>query len=144
VNTQGIGESIARSIPIVLNKIDIQFLPEGGNWVQNVNSTVAFKAVNEFGKGADVKGSILDEHQNIVTHFESFHMGMGAFSLKPVAGERYFARIENPSGNHSLIPLPQPAVSGLVMNADAVTDTTVTWSIKLRKRLRKFSWTFAW
>lgn len=129
VRAGGIAESITRSIPIVLNKINIQFLPEGGNWVQNVNSRVAFKALNEFGKGADVTGSIVDESNNVVSRFESFHMGMGAFRLKPAPGAKYFARIDAPKGNHSLLPLPDPAVSGLVMNAEQPNDTTVTWSI---------------
>jgi alpha-2-macroglobulin-like protein len=129
VHSRGIEESITRSIPIVLNRISMQFLPEGGNWAENVNSKMGFKALNEFGKGADVTGSIVDESNKVVTRFESFHMGMGAFRLKPVAGSKYFARIESPTGNHSLVPLPDPAVSDLVMNADAANDTTVTWSI---------------
>ncbi|HMG90172.1 MAG TPA: MG2 domain-containing protein, partial [Chryseolinea sp.] len=129
VRANGVEESITRSLPIVLNRINVQFLPEGGNWVENVNSKMAFKAVNEFGKGADITGSIIDESNKAVARFESFHMGMGAFRLKPASGTKYFARIESPTGNHSLIPLPDPALSDLVMNVDAVNDTTVTWSI---------------
>ncbi|HEY5916704.1 MAG TPA: TonB-dependent receptor plug domain-containing protein [Chryseolinea sp.] len=129
VRARGIEESITRSIPIVLNRISMQFLPEGGNWVENVKSKMSFKALNEFGKGADVTGSIVDESNKVVARFESFHMGMGAFRLKPISGANYFARIESPAGNHSLIPLPSPSISDLVLNADAANDTTVTWSI---------------
>ena len=129
VRAGGIAESISRSIPIVLNKINIQFLPEGGNWVQNVNSRVAFKALNEFGRGADVTGSIVDETNKVVARFESFHMGMGAFRLKPAPEAKYFARIESPKGNDSLIPLPEPAISDFVLNAEEQGDSTFTWSI---------------
>ena len=54
VESRGVQESISRAIPIVLNKISLQFFPEGGELVQNVPGRVAFKALNEFGKAADV------------------------------------------------------------------------------------------
>lgn len=129
VNTPDVEESISRSIPIVLNKIAIQFLPEGGTWVSNINSTMAFKALNEFGKGADVAGVILDDKNNIVTSFESFHMGMGAFQLKPTYGTKYYARIESPAGKHSLIELPDPIPTGFILNLLEKTDTTLHWVI---------------
>ncbi|MEM6700715.1 MAG: MG2 domain-containing protein, partial [Bacteroidota bacterium] len=96
---QGQFESIARAIPIVLGEIDLQFFPEGGNQVSGIESKVAFKALNEFGKPADVAGVIEDEDGNIITAFESFHQGMGAFSLKAEKGEAYFARLHQPTGN---------------------------------------------
>jgi alpha-2-macroglobulin-like protein len=129
VNTEDGEESISRSVPIVLNKISIQFLPEGGNWVQGASSTMAFKAVNEFGKGADVAGSILDENHKVVAHFESFHMGMGAFRLKPDSGEKYFARIDTPAGNASVIPLPDPITRGFTLNVKSSNDSTVSWAV---------------
>jgi len=33
-------ESISRAIPIVLNKIDLQFFPEGGEWVAQIDSLI--------------------------------------------------------------------------------------------------------
>ena len=54
----GITESVSRSIPIVLNEIDLQFFPEGGELTDGLQSKVAFKALNEFGKAADIKGDV--------------------------------------------------------------------------------------
>lgn len=129
VTTQGVEESIARSIPIVLNKITVQFLPEGGGWMQGVTSRVAFKALNEFGKGADIAGAIVDQNNNVVTRFESFHMGMGAIELTPQAGSTYVARIESPPGNHALIPLPDPSTAGFVLNLIDKSDTVIRWLV---------------
>ena len=129
VETQNVEESISRSIPIVLNKITIQFLPEGGTWIYDINSTMAFKALNEFGKSADVAGVILDDKNNVLTNFESFHMGMGAFQLKPTFGTKYYARIESPAGGHSLIALPDPSPAGYVLNLLEKTDTTLHWAV---------------
>ncbi len=97
----GVRESIARSVPIVLNAITLQFFPEGGTWQAGVPGRVAFKALNEYGKGADVSGSIVDDKGAIITSFESFHMGMGAFTITPVSGRSYFARLEKPRGNNT-------------------------------------------
>jgi len=40
-------EAISRSIPIVLNTIDLQFMPEGGTLVNGISNYIAFKALNE-------------------------------------------------------------------------------------------------
>ena len=49
VNYDSYTEAISRSIPIVLNKIDLQFMPEGGTLVSGINTNVAFKVLNENG-----------------------------------------------------------------------------------------------
>lgn len=129
VSAGGLEESISRSVPIVLNNISIQFFPEGGHWIENVSSTVAFKALNEFGKGADVKGVIVDEQNNIVTNFESFHMGMGAFRMTPASGKKYFARITSPVKRKEQITLPAPMSSGVSFQLKKQSDTTTEWVI---------------
>ncbi len=57
---EGRQEAISRAIPIVLNRIDLQFFPEGGDFAAGLPSRVAFKALNEFGKPADVQGEVLE------------------------------------------------------------------------------------
>lgn len=133
VKTPDTEEAISRSIPIVLNKITMQFLPEGGNWIYDINSTMAFKALNEFGKSADVAGVILDDKNNVLSSFESYHMGMGAFNLKPTRGTKYYARIESPVGKHLLIALPDPTPAGFVLNLVERTDTTLHWVVHSNK-----------
>jgi hypothetical protein len=129
VASDGVEESLSRSIPIILNNIDLQFFPEGGQWVENVSSTIAFKALNEFGKGADVKGSIVDEQDNLVTTFESFHMGMGAFELKPVAGKKYFAQITSPVQRKDRVPLPDPSKDGVSFRLAQQKKSTTEWIV---------------
>jgi TonB-dependent SusC/RagA subfamily outer membrane receptor len=129
ISTQGVEESITRSIPIVLNKIAVQFFPEGGHCIENVRSRIAFKALNEFGKGADVSGAVVDENNIVITRFESFHMGMGAFEMTPLRGVKYFARIESPAGNESLIPLPGALAAGYTITLKEVSSGSTAWSI---------------
>ncbi|MCG8319954.1 MAG: MG2 domain-containing protein [Cytophagales bacterium] len=129
IATNGMGESISRSIPIVLNKITVQFFPEGGYWVENVNTRIAFKAVNEFGKGADISGTVIDGDGHIITQFESFHRGMGAFDIKPLEGKKYFVRLDTPAGNETSILLPPALVSGFVLNLKENSESFIEWLV---------------
>ncbi|MGB1121301.1 MAG: MG2 domain-containing protein, partial [Saprospiraceae bacterium] len=102
----GSTESIARTIPIVLNKIDVQFLPEGGDLVANVQSNVAFKAINEFGQPADIEGEIYNSKNEKVANFSSYHQGMGSFLILAKADEKYTAKITKPVGISESYVLP--------------------------------------
>ncbi|AEV97489.1 hypothetical protein A4D02_30685 [Niastella koreensis] len=114
-------ESISRSIPIVLNKIDLQFMPEGGTLVQGIATQVAFKAINEHGKPVDVKGTVINSRGNKVTDFESLRFGMGKFAFTPRQNETYTAHISAPANITQTFSLPHALAQGSVMNIAAVT-----------------------
>ncbi|SDG17191.1 TonB-dependent receptor plug domain-containing protein [Chitinophaga filiformis] len=118
VNYGAYTEAISRSIPIALNKIDLQFMPEGGTFIENIPTNIAFKAINEYGKPADVHGEVLDDLGNVAATFTSYHDGMGQFSFTPQAGKIYSARIISPSGIKQPFDLPAAAKKGIVMNID--------------------------
>ncbi len=115
VNYDAYTEAISRSIPIVLNKIDLQFMPEGGTMVNGLTGYVAFKALNENGKAADIKGYIINDKGNTITNFESYHFGMGKFLFTPQAGQTYKAVVTSPSNIRQQFYLPAASVNGVVM-----------------------------
>ena len=117
---EGKSESISRAVPIVLNRIDLRFFPEGGEMVQLVPGRVAFKALDEAGKPADVEGEVLDGKGNVVQTFRSFHQGMGAFRLQPGAGG-YQVRLTRPKGIAKRYPLPAALPRGYALSVDTVT-----------------------
>ena len=104
---------------------DLQFLPEGGTFVGGISQKAGFKAVNIYGNGVDVRGTIEDSSGATITSFTSVHRGMGTVSLTPVVGERYTAVLEN-SSRH---PLPEVQSSGTVLRVenDAGSDSIVVW-----------------
>ncbi|MCG8702121.1 MAG: TonB-dependent receptor plug domain-containing protein [Bacteroidales bacterium] len=114
-------ESISRSIPIVLNKITLQFFPEGGELITSVSSNVGFKALNEFGKPADIEVELLEDGNPIAT-FKSFHQGMGAFKIKPGINKQYTARITRPKGVAKTFDLPQAKNHGMLIAVDSCTN----------------------
>ncbi len=115
VNWMGVEESVGRTIPIALNHITMNFFPEGGDLVENISSRIAFKAVNEFGKGADVHGVVVDDTGKEVAGFKSYHLGMGAFQFTPQRGHRYFAHINRPANQTVPTLLPIALASGYTM-----------------------------
>lgn len=116
IDHEGHTESISRAIPIQLNDIDIQFLPEGGSMVFNTPCRVAFKALNSRGKPADVTGWVISASGDTITSFESFHQGMGAFDLTP-ATDGYYAVITRPAGIEKPFPLPSAQNRGYALRA---------------------------
>jgi alpha-2-macroglobulin-like protein len=124
VSHSGQQESISRSIPIVLNRVTLRFFPEGGDIIAGVENRIAFKATNEFGKGADVEGVIIDEHNTTIARFTSFHMGMGAFSFTPRTGQKYRARVAKPAGIDSIFTLPASLKQGYALSFAGLTSAS--------------------
>lgn len=77
--------------------IDLQFLPEGGNFIVGHRQRLGFKALNIYGKGIDVKGVIKDSKGSTLTSFASVYRGMGIVELTPLPGETYTAWLDDGS-----------------------------------------------
>ena len=122
INYDSYTEAISRSIPIVLNKIDLQFMPEGGILVDGITTNIAFKALNENGKAADIKGEVWDSKGRKITTFESYHFGMGKFSFTPEKNETYKVKIISPANISQQFTLPPSSETGVVMNFSKAED----------------------
>lgn len=108
-------EAISRSIPITLNKVQLQLMPEGGTLVAGLPANVAFKAVNEFGKPVDVKGELRDGSGETVTTLQSFHGGMGRFTFTPRQGNTYHVVLTSPANITHRYPLSRAVREGLAL-----------------------------
>lgn len=115
---EGQTEAIARSIPITLDFIDLKFYPEGGDLVTGLKTRVAFEALNFYGKGTDIKGQVIDSQGNVITTFESFHLGKGAFEFTPQANQTYKAKILEPKNITKEYTLPDVSPKGFILNVE--------------------------
>jgi hypothetical protein len=119
-------------VPLLINrdqKIDLQFLPEGGKLVNGIKSTVAFKALGEDGRGTQVSGGIFDNKGTQVASFTALHNGMGSIQLTPKEKESYIARIEQPAGIIKEYPLPKAVAFGTgihITNAENEENIRIT------------------
>lgn len=116
IQYNGLTESISRSVPILLNTIKLSLFPEGGDLVEGLESKIAFRALNEFDKPADIEGVVEDDKGSVVGTFSSYHMGMGSFEFEPLTGRTYTARVTKPAGVTETYPLPDALPRGYVLN----------------------------
>lgn len=111
----------------------IQFglYPEGGNLVENLPNTVAFKAVDHHGKPLPVKGYVLEDGKKIRS-FEASHYGMGKFLFKPKSGHAYTVKLTNPKLD-SVFQLPEILPKGIKLQVDRSNKRYVHFSISKTK-----------
>ena len=72
----------------------IQIFPEGGNLVAGQLAKVAFKIADQFGKGIQAKGYLLNEKGDTITKCNTSSlgigsMGMGSFTFTPQSNQGY-------------------------------------------------------
>ncbi|HWW40694.1 hypothetical protein, partial [Pedobacter sp.] len=104
--------------PLMLDrpeKMDLQFLPEGGKLVSGLPARVAFKAINEQGYGMAVTGKVYNNQQQEVATFNAQHAGMGTFNFVPQDIGPYMARIKLPDGSFKDYPLPEVSQTGMTL-----------------------------
>jgi hypothetical protein len=96
-------------------KTEIQFLPEGGDLINDIECKVAFKAVNADGKPANVLGTVVDKSGTEVAEIKTMHDGMGFFLLRAKAGETYTAKWKDEQGNNYQTKLPAAKEAGVTL-----------------------------
>ncbi len=106
------------SLKTVTMANDFQFFPEGGQLIVGVRTKIAFKAVKPDGLGTDVKGTITDNTNSVVTEFASSHLGMGEFVLTPEDGKTYTAHITYADGTTATPELPKVGSDGINLSLD--------------------------
>ena len=97
----------------------IRFFPEGGNLVNGLSSTLAFKAIDPSGNGISCSGAIVDQKNDTVAHFLAHRSGMGHFQFTPARGNTYTALVTTRFG---IITEKLPAAydSGLVLHLEDI------------------------
>jgi len=122
---------------ILSYKPDIRFFPEGGELLTGVESKVAFKSIGGSGLGMKVKGIVVDNDGKEITRFQSVHLGMGFFYLKPEEGKSYSARLAFEDGSDATVDLPKANPNGMVLSADNESPDTAIISVLTTKEYLK-------
>jgi len=126
-------ESIARSVPIVLDKIALQFMPEGGDIVVGMKNNIAFRAIDERGKPAEVRGRLYNAANELLTDFSTYHDGMGSFELAVAEEDDYYVLLDEPVNNQDTFYLPKVSGKQIGMRLLEQNDNQLTWSIYTQK-----------
>lgn len=120
-------ETIVRSIPIVLKKLQVDFFPEGGDLVAGVSNRVYFQARTTLDRPAELKGRIVDKNGTPIAEIHTLHddkaagvnQGMGVFEFVPALGKKYELKIDTPSGIEGQYHLPEVKEDSVVLSVPA-------------------------
>ncbi|MFI3277934.1 MAG: MG2 domain-containing protein [Rikenellaceae bacterium] len=106
-------------IPILEDKIDVQFFAEGGDLIARNLQTVVFKAVGADGLSRELKGELHSVKEGKLFDIETSFKGMGRFNLMSDQGDEYYAVLHESSepNNTMKVSLPKPATSGCAVKA---------------------------
>jgi len=113
---------------------DIQFFPEGGNLVTNIESKIGFRVVNQHGRGMNFEGTVVDENNRNMTTFRPLKFGIGNFLLRPEEGHTYKAILK--IDNRVIIrELPVIHAQGYVLSLNEEKSDSIRVSIGERVKL---------
>ncbi|MEX0655141.1 MAG: MG2 domain-containing protein [Phycisphaeraceae bacterium] len=117
INDSGAVETATRTLPILLQTVDLGIYPEGGDLVAGIPNRVYIEARTPSQRPADIAGVVVDEEGETVAEFKTTHEGRGRFAFKPEAGQTYAMRIHQPAGIDRTFALPEVKAEGVVIQA---------------------------
>ena len=97
------------------NKATLTFFPEGGDMVQGLLSTIAFKATDQAGYPVDVSGIIRGKSGEQIAEFSSRHDGMGMVKFIPDASDIYTAEWKDADTKTHTTVLPRAKQNGILL-----------------------------
>ena len=119
VQDGGVVETATKTIPILLQTLDLALYPEGGDLVAGLPARVYVEARTPWGKPADIQAEVVDSMGRQVATLATEHEGRGRFELVPSPGETYTLKVVEPKGIERTWPLPQAKEHGATLASDA-------------------------
>lgn len=118
-----------QSAPKPTSAYTVQLFPEGGNLVQGLPATVAFKVADASGRGLNAKGWLLTAQNDTVARFSTVNFGMGRFSFTPSGNTAYRVVMNDTKGNIATQALPTIYEQGYTMHLDEPTSNQLRITI---------------
>lgn len=122
-------EAISKPVPIVVDRLNLEFFPEGGDLVAGLPSRVYFQAQTPLGKPAEVVARLLENGKEVLADVRTLsddrepgiNQGMGRFEITPVQDGKYELEILQPASvkQKFLIGPIKPQGTVLRMEKDA-------------------------
>ena len=95
----------------------VTLFPEGGDLIAGINSRVAFKAENQFGKPVYIKAAIRNAKGEILDSVAAEHDGMGSFTIETKENETYTFNWIDEYGKQNATVLPNLKKSGFLLRS---------------------------
>jgi hypothetical protein len=117
----------------------VGFYPEGGNLVNNIPSTIAFKISDPNDRGVDGYGYLIDDLNDTIQMIRTLQLGIGKFELTPQSKRSYKAIILLPNAEKIIAELPKAYDNGYVMHLSGSNDNDNRLEITVQTRGGQFS-----
>jgi uncharacterized protein YfaS (alpha-2-macroglobulin family) len=115
----GVVETASKTIPILLQTVDLQIFPEGGDLIAGYPNRVYVHAEQPNGKPADLVAKLMSKkHARAIAQFKTEHEGRGRFEFTPSADDDYYLALVEPAGIKKMFPLPEVKRTGAVIHTD--------------------------
>ena len=116
----GVADPFAKEKTDGKRKVDVQFLPESGRWLQGMTARLGIRAVDEAGHGIRTNGDIFADEEP-VARFETDAHGLGIVELT-VAGpvKKVYAQVYDGDQFLAAVDLPRPLEQAVVITMSPV------------------------
>lgn len=116
INIVGTSEKLVSNTSDNLGVVKLMFFPEGGEFIQGLNNTIAFK-ITEDNQPIEVVGQIIDDEEKVVNPLRTYYPGFGLFTITAERSKSYFAIFER-NGKKYSYELPSPKEEGYIINVN--------------------------
>jgi hypothetical protein len=108
IQSGGNGIVLKKKIPVVTEKINIRFFPEGGKLVSGIPQLIVFEALDQLDNPVSLFADIVGEDGSVVAKAKTLQPGLGVFHLLNAANQILKFRIESEfgKGQETILPLP--------------------------------------
>jgi len=118
----GVVETASKTIPILLQTVDLKMYPEGGDLIAGFPNRLYIQATLPNGKPADLAGKLVSKSTGgTVAEFATEHEGRGRIQFTPEANKEYFLTINQPAGIKTTFPLPLVKDAGALIRSEQDT-----------------------
>ena len=99
-----------------IERYDVQFLPESGNYIVGERTVVYVKSVGTKGMGASVYGEIYDEEEKVIAHYITDSLGFGRVEIAELPGDKLTASVKSDNGYEGKrVKLPKAKTDGVTI-----------------------------
>ncbi|MDZ7608480.1 MAG: hypothetical protein U5K79_23490 [Cyclobacteriaceae bacterium] len=113
----------------ISDKIFVEFFPESGKLVDNIQTNVRFYAYDAAGQPVRASGSLMARDVKLLPVASNSH-GLGTFSLTPNATAEYTLQLDLPEVGIMDFPLPVVQPQGMTLQFGSSSEKSVSGLIK--------------
>ena len=123
-------KEVTMALPVPPRPAIVRFYPEGGNMVNNLQSTIGWEVLNAAGKPLGVN-ALLYQGEKIIDTLSTNSYGLGKFALTPKPGSSYYVKLYKVNKTDTLYKLPTALAQGPVLSLpNAIVNDTLTVNLK--------------